>query len=687
MREPRPSVRGRLTSRTPLEKRLPLALFLSLLVLVVWSKYFAPPPPKRPVAEDAAVTQPADAATPTGQPAAPSEQPAEQEPAAREPAGPQVGTVVADEAERKLELEIGTPGERGSYRAIFSNRGGSLVDLWIGNYYDHDGLSAQERADRAHWTRLLESAEAPEGRTRSMVLRTRGASQELVGEPLDRALWKMRELDPADGDPGVEFELAQGRGVRFVKRIQFEPNSHRVHVHLELVNEALDASGPRAFSFTPAAVMPQELGDRFYIEPQAVAAGFSQEDWSRANRGLPRFAAKRRDDKGKQTAGAFDLPAGVTSFAGVQNKYFAVLLRAADAPSLAALKGATWRLIRDEAWARENPLKAAESWHHLATDVLLELPLPARGETIARDYLVYCGPKDRDLLIGDYPDHEALIEKDLGFFDGIARILLSVLGFFERLTGNWGVAIILMTVSVRLVLFPINRRSQTSMARYQKKMKRIQPKIDELKKRYEKDSKKQREEQTKLMQEEGAFPPLGGCLPIFVQMPVFFGLFAALRTSFDLRQAPFLGWIRDLSRPDHLMHLNLHTGLPIIGTVEWLNVLPPLMVVLWVAQQLVMPKPADEQAQKMQRMMMFMPVVMGVFLYNYAAGLSLYMITQSTLGIIEVGVIKKVWPVDDAEPVKKKTGFMARMAERQAAHMKQRAGGNTRKGSGKKRRR
>lgn len=663
-----------------MEKRLPLALLLSVVVMIVWSKYLAPPRAERPVP----VPGVSELASPT--PGAPALAP---EPVA----GPGLGSSIGETEERTLDLEFGTPGELGSYRAIFSNRGASLTELWIGNYVDDHSLSAEERLDRAHWTRLLDSVEGAEGLTRSMTLRTRGMSKELVGQPLEDALWSMREIDGSRSMPGVEFELSQGHGLRFVKRILFERGSHRVHVTLELIDEGLEETGKRSFFFTPASVVPQELGERFYVEPQAVAAAYEGGEWTRANHGLPKFETVLRDDKGKQTSGSFDLPAGETSvmsFAGVHNKYFAVLMRAANDESLMSIRGANWRRIRDEAWARENPTKLGESWRHLATDVLLELELPTGGGTTSREYVVYCGPKARDLLVADHADHEALIEEDLGFFDGIAALLLKVLGFFHGLTGNWGVAIILMTLSVRLVLFPVNRRSQTAMARYQKKMKRIQPKIDELKKRYEKDPKKQREEQTKLMQQEGAFPPLGGCLPIFIQMPVFFGLFAALRTSFDLRQAPFAGWIEDLSRPDQLMHLGFETGLPLIGSIEYLNVLPPLMVVLWVAQQMVMPKPADAQAQKMQRMMMFMPVVMGVFLYNYAAGLSLYMITQSLLGIIEIGLIKKVWPVDDTElPTKK--GFMAKLAEKQAEQLKRAQAGQKgpskggSKGGGKKR--
>ena len=145
--------------------------------------------------------------------------------------------------------------------------------------------------------------------------------------------------------------------------------------------------------------------------------------------------------------------------------------------------------------------------------------------------------------------------------------------------------------------------------------------------------------------------------------------------SFDLRQAPFFGWMYDLSQPDRLLEINLH--LPVLGTIQYLNILPPLMVVLWVLQQMTMPKPADEQAARMQKMMLFMPVVFGLMLYNYAAGLSLYMMTTSGLSIIEQKVIKRIWPVDDTEPDPKQrkgcgpfTGMMQHLAEKQREQMK-----------------
>jgi len=350
------------------------------------------------------------------------------------------------------------------------------------------------------------------------------------------------------------------------------------------------------------------------------------------------------------------------------------LIHAADDGSRAALIGASWRRLRDDAWARENPGEADRARRQIVADLQLELALPPIGESRAWDFDLYAGPKDRAALEQAWPDHAVIPQQDLGWSNAVSSVLLVVLNGLHWVTRNWGIAIILLTILVRGALFPINRRSQTAMARYATKQKRLQPRIDEIKKKHANDPARQRQEQAKLMQQEGLFPPLGGCLPMFVQIPVFFGLYRALGVSFDLRQAAFLGWIKDLSLPDRLLEINLNTHLPFIGTIQYLNVLPPIMVALWIWQQRGMPLPADEQAAKMQKMMMWMPVMMGFFLYNYAAGLSLYMITQSSLGVLEQKVIKKYWPVDDRELPTKKTGFMARLMEAQEQQMKKMQG-------------
>ncbi|KAA3613483.1 MAG: membrane protein insertase YidC [Planctomycetota bacterium] len=305
-----------------------------------------------------------------------------------------------------------------------------------------------------------------------------------------------------------------------------------------------------------------------------------------------------------------------------------------------------------------------EAWTRATIRGTFALPIHRPQDAPTRsDFIWYLGPKDpRELKAEEYQMLLAVIRKidyggsffyDIFFTNTIAKAILGLLRFFHMLFGNWGIAIILMTVMVRAILFPINRTSQVKMATYQAKMAKLKPQMDAIKAKYADNKQKQNEETMKLYQKHKMGPPLGGCLPIFLQFPVFIGLFAALRCSILLRQEPFFGYIQDLSKPDALIDFGgpVLDFWPLSGVVS-LNILPILMVVLWVLHQRTMPKPADPQQAQMQKMMSFMPIMFGLLLYNYAAGLSLYMITSSALGIFESKVIRKKWPIKiDGKPV------------------------------------
>ncbi len=550
-------------------------------------------------------------------------------------------------------LSLGAAGERGHFLATFDSRGGVLSELRLGGYYISNGLDSVQMEDPENWVPLMSEVRTPGGLESSLALRTTLASASYFGFPLDQVHWAHRVLEENGRTVGVQFTHDTGQGLTLSKTVRVQPGSYDLSVDLELRNSVTEWVGkPTRLLFTPAVGMPASAQDAYYMEP---SAGVSWEVSGELE--VEREALQ----VGTSVGESFPPTAGIR-WAGVDSKYFAALARP-DGGTRRGVSGCGWRPLYDLDWVESNPNLPDEGWRHLTCDLDLTSTLPAVGDVVAMHFELYAGPKHTHQLEEHDPALLSLVDGDLGFFSGIASLLLTILGFFHGLCGNWGWSIILLTLTVRLVLFPFNRRSQTSMARHAKKMKRVQPMLNELKEKYKDNPQKQRSEQARIMQEEGAFPPLGGCLPIFLQIPVFFGLFKALRVSFDLRQAPFMAWIEDLSEPDRLMRLDW--DLPLLGTVEYLNVLPPLMVVLWIVQQKVMPKPTDEQALKMQKMMMWMPIVFGFFLYNYAAGLSLYMITTSMFGVLEQTVIKKIWPIDDSEQPKKKSGFMVRMAELQ----------------------
>ncbi len=313
------------------------------------------------------------------------------------------------------------------------------------------------------------------------------------------------------------------------------------------------------------------------------------------------------------------------------------------------LKNGVW--YRGPYWKRSS----------IAGDFNLHISRPADPAAQA-SFQWYVGPKDNSILsdygnlksISAYADYGSSFFYKMFLTSWIAPTIMALLNIFHSIAGNWGIAIILLTMLVRGALMPLNRRSQLKMAEYQVKMQKVKPLLEKINKKYGKDPKKKQEETMKLYKQHSVTPPLGGCLPILLQMPIFIGLFAALRSATDLRQQPFFGWIEDLSRPDALIDL----GGPVasffpLSAVTSFNLLPVIMVVLWVAHQKSMPKPADPNAAQMQKIMTFMPILFGIMLYNYAAGLSIYMITSSLIGIFEAKVIKKKWPVggEPSEPV------------------------------------
>lgn len=653
-----------------MERRLPIALILCAVVLFIFQMNQPPPvAPDRGPGETAV-----DADGGTDGEGSSTEVPAVDLPPDR----------LAASIEETIELEFGAEGTEGWYRATFSNRGARLVQLDIGNYLN----SEESPLGEGTWVRLLQPVLGEGGATGSLLLFAQPTAAELFPEALDQVLWEMEVERSAPDQPatGVLFRYSPGGGWTLTKAVRPVPGTYDLAVEIGLARTADSVGfvGAVPFTFTPAACIGIEFPDSFYQQPSAVAVGGIEGDFE--------AETERADPSASRLAGglAVDLPVQVF---GAHNKYFATVLRPADDAARSALAQTTFVRVADTQLVADGLRRPGQAYDYVTAQATLAVPVPEPGASRVLSYRLYAGPKDEGHFVDASPAHEAVLKEDLSFFSGIGRFLTNVLRTLESFCGNWGVAIILLTLLIRIVLFPLNRRAQTAMARYAAKMKRVQPRLDELKKKFEKDPQKLRQEQARIMQEEGAFPPLGGCLPIFLQLPIFFGLFSALRTSFDLRQAPFAGYITDLSRPDQLFELGLEV--PLLGWTHF-NLLPILMVILWIGQQKTMPKPTDENAQRMQRIMMLMPVVMGFFLYNYAAGLSLYMMTQSFFGIIEQVGIKKIWPVDDTEQPKseKKSGcapLAARMQElaeeqqRRQAELRKQQGGSKGGGQGNKR--
>ena len=230
------------------------------------------------------------------------------------------------------------------------------------------------------------------------------------------------------------------------------------------------------------------------------------------------------------------------------------------------------------------------------------------------EHKIYIGPKEKTTLLNADPRLKNVL--DYGFFAWIAHPIMDMIRLFFSWTKNWGVSIILMTIVIRFLLLPFNIMSHNSM----KKMQAIQPKLKALQEKYKDDKLELNKATMNLMKESGA-NPLGGCLPMLLQFPVFIALFKVLGVGIEFYQAPFLGWISDLSKRDPYF------------------VLPVLMAASMILHQKISPSTPDPRAKKI---MLVMTVVFSLFMVVYPSGLALYIFIGSLFSILQQLLLTKL---------------------------------------------
>jgi len=243
---------------------------------------------------------------------------------------------------------------------------------------------------------------------------------------------------------------------------------------------------------------------------------------------------------------------------------------------------------------------------------LIYKPLQLKADMTFTQTL-YAGPKSIDILTSVDPEMSQII--DLGFFGVISKPLLYVMKAIHSVVGNWGVAIILLTLLVRLCVLPFNLISMRSM----KAMQKVQPKMTELRAKLKDDPVRLNQEMMALMKQHGA-NPMSGCLPMLVQIPVFFALYRVIGSSIELYNSPFIFWIHDLSSHDPFY------------------VLPVLMAIFMFLQQKITPSTMDPTQAKI---MAFMPLVFSLFMLQLPSGLTLYMVVSTLFGITQQYLIMR----------------------------------------------
>ena len=246
------------------------------------------------------------------------------------------------------------------------------------------------------------------------------------------------------------------------------------------------------------------------------------------------------------------------------------------------------------------------------------------GQEKVETFKLFVGPQEERVLENVAPGLELV--KDYGWLTILAKPIFWLLEKIHALVNNWGWAIILLTIFIKLVFFPLSAASYKSMAR----MKEVQPRLLEMKERYKGEPQKLNQAMMEMYRKE-KINPLGGCFPVLIQIPVFIALYWVLLASVEMRAAPWLGWIQDLSKPDTLF--GVWFGAPI-------GLLPILMAISMFIQTKLNPTPPDPVQAKL---MMLMPIVFSFMFFFFPAGLVLYWVVNNILSIAQQWQINKIY--------------------------------------------
>ncbi len=380
-------------------------------------------------------------------------------------------------------------------------------------------------------------------------------------------------------------------GIAVEKQIVFRPDDYVLGYSVNLINYG-------------AAVKPMRVVNQFGQGPAA-------NDTS-AQRGAQQGPIERDGGKiHKPDVGDIEdrLVVKEPQWLGIADAYFVSAARA-----LTPVAGG-------EYVAQSPPGVALEKKHRIPA-YGIELPATDLGpqKMVSSTFAIYLGPKSTDDMLKFGQRLEDSLDLTLAF---VAAPMLAMLRWFHSFTGNFGVAIILLTIVVRVVLFPLTYRGMVSM----KRMQKLQPRMATLREKFKGDRERMNKETMELYRKH-KINPLGGCLPIVVQIPIFFALYSALISAIELRHAPFMLWITDLSAHDGLY------------------VLPIIMGGTMFVQQRLTPTSMDPMQAKI---MMWLPVVFSVFMLTFPSGLMVYWSTSNLLSITQQTIINRVKVPEPAE--------------------------------------
>jgi YidC/Oxa1 family membrane protein insertase len=583
-----------------------LAIVLSALVLLGWQYFFAVPQEKARQEQLQAQQQKQNVPTPdqpkSAQPQAQSQVPGQA--AAPSPAAPGARRAALATSPR---VPIATDTLQGT----IALKGGRIDDLAL--------LKFRETVDPKSPPIVLLSPSGT-GDPFYAEFGWTGAAGANVKLPNSETVWKQVGSGGLGVGRPVTLTYDNGEGLEFRRTIAVDDK------YLFTIKDDVSNKGENPVTLFPYALIsrhgiPPTAG--YYVLHEGLIGVLGES-------GLQEFTYKNIEDK---KSVSWDVTNG---WLGITDKYWAATLL----PDTSA---------RLKARFSTSMLGTVRTFQ---TDYLLDAQTIGPGATGSANARLFAGAKEVSIVginfpfvgIGGYNNALGLNHFDLlidwGWFYFITKPMFLAMDFFFRLLGNFGLAILMVTVLVKIVFFPLANKSYASMA----KMKAVQPQMMALRERYADDKAKQQQELMELYKRE-KINPLAGCLPIAIQIPVFFSLYKVLFVTIEMRHAPFFGWIHDLSAQDPTNMFNLFglipvdpTVLPLIGPFLHLGIWPIIMgITMWVQMKLNPAPPDPTQAMIFN----WMPLIFTFMLANFPAGLVIYWAWNNLLSVVQQSVIMR----------------------------------------------
>lgn len=574
------------------QKRLILAIGLSMLVLLVYQAFLAKQQPVDPPqvtqtqedqGTDTQVTQPSQSTD--GKELVPA------------------GTVVAEPQRKNYRsIQVSTP----LYTIAISEKGAAVKSFELKKY--------NETNDEESQLKQLISEELEQG---VLFFDLEGKSIAGLKDAVYTAKVDADESLIEDGSKSIEFEWATAQGYVVKKVFTFKADSYLIDCDITIDNNTTGVLNDSLVISVPG-VYTEEVAKRsrfafegplLYVNNQYTAVRPKE------------FEITQKDKKKKEklqekiAAGTFN---GQIGWAGFTERYFMTAVMPDNNSNDETVEGTVRLSIEDEI---------------VTTRYIQKMERQSPGQSGEYSYTFYLGPKSRQVL-KQYDNSLMECINFGGWFnilDILAKPLLITMNIIYGLIPNYGVAIILLTVLVKLVFWPLGTKSYKSM----NQMKRLNPLMMEIREKYKDDRQRQQKEIMNLYRTYKV-NPASGCLPIMVQMPIFFALYRMLYQAIELRHANFLGWVTDLSAPDRLF--NFAFDVPFMENPDGIPMLTLLMGASFFLQQKMAPTAGDPTQAKM---MMLMPIFMTVIFINFPSGLVLYMIINQIISIGQQYYIQK----------------------------------------------